>query len=228
MCIIITSWNCQGGSAAKLAASRGSILTGDDNILLLQEVGSLDDKYILRENLQTVGKTKYRTYYAEQENVKNKRCTTGVLVADNIATTYAVKFNSVKLGDVGRPLVYCILSVNGKLLYISTIHATANHHVSPDEIGRICEYWERVCKGTQNEWILMGDMNANPHELPDELRSYIIAPNEPTQKSGGTLDYVLASKEIQDYFLPYDGKNIRVDSAYRDSDHLAIQIAVDI
>ncbi|MBQ9983290.1 MAG: endonuclease/exonuclease/phosphatase family protein [Lachnospiraceae bacterium] len=228
MRIIITSWNCQGGSAAKLAASRGSILTDNNNILLLQEVGSLEERYILRENSQIIGRTKYKTYYAEQENVKNKRCTTGVLVADNIATTYAVKFSSVRLDDVKRPFVYCILSVNGKLLYISTIHATANHRVSPDEIARICEYWKQVCKGTQNEWILMGDMNADSEELPSELQSYIIAPDEPTQKSGGTLDYVLASKIIQDYFVAYDNKIIRVDSAYRDSDHLAIQIAVDI
>lgn len=53
----------------------------------------------------------------------------------------------------------CQLNINGNLLYVATIHATANQKVSDGEIKEICKTLIDICSGLTASWILMGDMN---------------------------------------------------------------------
>lgn len=105
------------------------------------------------------------------------------------------------------------------LLYVSTIHATANQKVSDGEIKEICKTLIDICSGLTAFWILMGDMNHEASHMQKELEKYpcrVIAPKSFTQKSRGTLDYAIVANDI----VPYINSPIWVDNEFRNSDQM--------
>lgn len=225
--ITIVSWNCQGDSIGTISKSSGAILKKEEShIILLQEAGAMQCK-IGTEVSQEIGKKKYKAFYQEQEDANNKRCTTGILVDQMIANEFDARFLSESIDGVRRPLVICQLNINGKLLYVATIHATANQKDSEDEIKVICKTLIDICSRLTASWILMGDMNHNAADMQEVLESYpcsVIAPDSFTQKSGGTLDYAIVANNIVQYInLP-----IEVDSVLRGSDHFAVKMRLNL
>lgn len=228
MKIMITSWNCQGDSLGTVSQSAGSIIRpGDLNIILIQETGALGEKAEKIINVEIAGNP-YKAYFVEQEDADNKRCTTGMLVDARLWGSYITVMDKCGFEHVRRPLVFCIINLDGTLLYISTIHATANNRVSKNEIKQICASWNKTCRATDNCWVLMGDMNCDADELviKDACK---IAPDEPTQRSGGILDYAIVSPDLEPYVASFRGNTrVWVDEAYRNSDHLAVKIRLDL
>lgn len=73
----------------------------------------------------------------------------------------------------------------------------------------------------------MGDMNHEAAHMRLVLGNYpcsVIAPDSFTQKSGGTLDYAIVADDI----VPYINPSIWVDSAFRNSDHFAVKMRLNL
>lgn len=223
--ITIVSWNCQGDSIGTISKSSGAILKKEEShIILLQEAGSMSVSG--KQDPVTIAGKNYTAYYKEQNDAENKRCTTGVLVDKIIEKEYAAKLYSKSITGVRRPLVICQLSINGKLLYVATFHATANQKVSDGEIKLICNDLINISSRLTASWILMGDMNHKAAPMQKVLESYpcsVIAPDSFTQKSGGTLDYAIVADDIVQYI-----NLIWVDKEFRESDHLAVKIRLNL
>lgn len=228
MPITITSWNCQGNSPDTISQSAGRIIhPQDSNIVLIQEAGSLGKCAGRIIDVKIAGKS-YKAYFEEQEDASNKRCTTGILVDAKLWGSIVTTIDKCNFMGVRRPLVFCIIDLGPALLYVSTIHPTANHKTSKDEIKLICDSWTKTCRSTDNCWILMGDMNCAADEL-DIKHACKIAPDKPTQKSGQILDYAIMSPDLEPCVARFNGgSGVWVDEAYRDSDHLAVKICLDL
>lgn len=223
--ITIVSWNCQGDSIGTISKSSGAILEErESHIILLQEAGSMSVSG--KKDLVNIAGKYYTAYYKEQNGAENKRCTTGVLVDKTIEKEYAAKLYSKSITGVRRPLVICQLNINGKLIYVATFHATANQNVSDGEIELICNDLIKICSGLTAFWILMGDMNHEADHMQEVLKGSscrVIAPDSFTQKSGGTLDYAIVANNIVQYI-----NSLWVDNEFRESDHLAVKIRLNL
>ena len=72
----------------------------------------------------------------------------------------------------------------------------------------------------------MGDMNHDAADMQEVLESYpcsVIAPDSFTQKSGGTLDYAIVANNIVQYI-----NLLWVDEEFRESDHLAVKMRLNL
>lgn len=226
--IRITSWNTQGYSLRKIFENSDIILPKSrDNILLIQEAGSLNGDMMLK-----FGRVNYQCHFAQHETANNKRCTTGILVCEN----YHCNVNPyhINLRDVRRPLVFCQIFLKHFSLYIVTVHATAYSSVSKREIESIVKYLECYVKEHGNfntQWILMGDFNLSPSQLINSenvSKENILCSRLPTHQSGRQLDYAIVSEGLARKI-----KSLNVNTGvYRcntlfESDHFSIYFEID-
>lgn len=198
----ITSWNAQGNGIDKISQSYSNILpNGKDNILLLQEAGSTYgwNKSLSGNISQSFGNTDYRGYFVPPKDAKNNRCTTGIMASVDSLNTYSMGFFKIEPFEVNRPIVIATAQFKNFYLYIVTVHATAEHHVSGPEIEYITDKLGKNAKKLGWQYLIMGDFNITPQEFIDqysEFRDNVIYTGTQTQKSGNELDYAIASSQL--------------------------------
>lgn len=90
-----------------------------------------------------------------------------------------------------------------------TIHALANRGVdAPAVVNSVFEFFRNSTRPDMQatNWMIAGDFNRNPDNLrmaietPVRNNTVILAPSDPTQRSGGILDYAVVGNAIA--FIP--------------------------
>lgn len=230
----ITSWNAQGKSIKKISDNHDNLLppkahdyarTDIDNIMLIQESGSTYeyDKSLEGDLTLKFGRTDYWGHFAQHDDAINKRCTTGIIASDSAYKNYYMRIFHIDLDAVKRPVVIAVAQFNHFPLYIVTVHATANHHVSGREIEAITEKLGKDAETLNWQYLFMGDFNITPKELIKKYnisKNNIVCTGKPTQNCTNELDYAIASDKLVPHI------NIIHHNNY-DSDHLPIYIELD-
>lgn len=192
MMINIVSWNTQGDGIRKISDSCGDFFTsGAASILLLQEAGSVCKTY--GQTFTTpFGRHNMIGYFAEQDNVDNLRCTTGIFAENTLTGSFEQQNQIAK-----RPIICLNLFAATGNYIIATIHATANHHVAANELLTACQFLNHIYAG-KSGWLLMGDFNCEPSELISKgiPATNIAASGKATQQSGSQLDYAVFSNSL--------------------------------
>lgn len=192
MKINFISWNTQGDGIRKISDSCSAFFqSGIPSILLLQEAGSVCKNYGSLFNT-SFGRHAMNGYFVEQDNVGNPRCTTGIFSETSLTGSFNKHEKIAK-----RPIVCLELSTAAGNYAIATIHATANHNVSKNELLTAAQYLDQTYFG-KNGWLLMGDFNCEPHELVATgiPSANIAASGAVTQQSGHQLDYAIFSNSL--------------------------------
>lgn len=234
MDIRITSWNTFGSSISKVSQVSGNLISSDrKDILLIQEAGATDSEcnQLIGNKSVTIGRKNFKCLFQDDLNAKNKRCTTGILVEEDLYSEAAVKFDSLQINGIRRPVVYCTLQPKGyPPLYIATIHATACSSISKHEIEIINNKFRNLTKQLDWQWILMGDFNVKPDILsqtgvPDEN---IISPSEFTHvninnpSKNAILDYAVVSDAFAGDLSVYCGEYSGT------SDHIPVYLELTV
>ncbi len=220
--IRITSWNTQGDATSSVGAVHSIVLPPQyENLLLLQESGSMASANLPENEVTTVGigLTNYTALFSPQKKVKNKRCTTGVLFSG--VPKYMRKYHT---HITKRPLVVTMLNFDSFMLAVATIHTTAKHTISRRQVKELTEwlyeYTEKKAKKTF--WILMGDFNLTPDALIRKYPEYdgLVVSSDQTTHVGEKyleLDYAIVSEGLENVFTMkrHDGF---------DSDHIPVYI----
>lgn len=206
----ITSWNTQGDAINKISGNYNNIMPNTtsglcqeeiNNIILIQEAGATYGMRIpLKGKItQTYGRTVYNGFFSQHVTAANKRCTTGIMASEKAMDSYYMDIFDIKPEAVRRPVVIAIAQFKYFSLYIATVHATANHHVSGGEIKSIFDTIQKNAKDLNWKFLIMGDFNITPSELMHSENipsTNIICTGRPTQLGGNELDYAVASPEL--------------------------------
>lgn len=231
----ITSWNAQGDAVSKISQNYDKILpsktqgytqTDIDNIMLIQEAGATYNygTPLVGDITLKFGKTDYSGHFSQHEEALNKRCTTGIIASYKACSDYSMQIFHITPDAVKRPVVIALAQFKYFSLYIVTVHATANHHVSGDEIKAVIQNLRACSKAMEWQYLFMGDFNITPKELVgkgDIPAKNIIFTGSLTQKSGNELDYAIASDKLVPYIKIAHANN------YYNSDHLPVYIELD-
>lgn len=204
----VASWNLQGSSAAsegKWSVSVRQLISGDNaaDILAVQEAGTLPQTATqtsrvipapagipiaeYRWDLGTRSRPEQAFIYYSPVDAGANRV--------NIAIVSRQQADEVIVlpppTSVSRPIIGIRL---GNEVFFS-IHALANGgRDAPAIVNTVFEHFRTRPEIT---WMILGDFNRNPASLRPELdletrvRTTFIAPNVPTQRSGGILDYAI-------------------------------------
>lgn len=192
MLINIISWNTQGDGIKKISETCGAFFaSGAASIFLLQEAGSVCKTYG-RTFTTSFGRRSMSGYFAEQDNVDNLRCTTGIFAENTLNGSFEQQDQIAK-----RPIVCLNLYTATGNYIIATIHATANHHVSTGELLTAFQALNQTYAG-KSGWLLMGDFNCEPAELISKgiPKNNIAASGKATHQSGRQLDYAIFSNSL--------------------------------
>ncbi len=229
MNIRVTSWNTFGASISKISEVSKSLISNNHlNILLIQEAGATDSEcsQLIGEKNIKIGRKEFKGFFKDDERANNKRCTTGILVEKELYDTAYVKFDSLQIKEIGRPVVFCTLQPdNYSPLYIATIHATASSKVSVKEMNILNDQFGRLARRLDWEWIVMGDFNAPPEKLTTSgiPENNIIHPDEFTHinisdpSKNAILDYAIVSDSLT-------GLEISCNEYPGTSDHIPIHL----
>lgn len=212
----------------------GSLISNDrKDILLIQEAGATDPGSNKLTDIKdvTIGQKNFKCIFQVDSKAQNKRCTTGILVEDDLYSEAVVKFDSLQINGIRRPVVYCTLQINEyPPLYIATIHATACSKISRQEIEIINNKFSNLTKKIGWEWILMGDFNVTPDILSQTgvPNNNIISPSEFTHvnindpSKNATLDYAVVSDAFVDNLSIYCGEYSGT------SDHIPVYLELTV
>lgn len=204
----IATWNLQGSSAnteSKWNISVRQLVSGNNgaDILAIQEAGSLpsttrstgriarlSDTIAMEEFTWDLG-TRSRpnsvfVYYSAVDTGANRV---------NLAIVSRQRADEIIIlpppTTVSRPIIGIRI---GNDAFFS-IHALANGGTdAPAIVNAVFAHFQNE---PQVNWIIAGDFNRSPESLRIDLRleiavrASIVAPNLPTQRSGGTLDYAV-------------------------------------
>lgn len=204
----IATWNLQGSSAnteSKWSVSVRQLVTGDNavDVLAIQEAGSLPSsanptgrivrlstEIAVEEYMWDLG-TRSRpdnvfVYYAPVDAGANRV---------NLAIVSRMRADEIIILPpptvVSRPIVGIRI---GNDVFFS-IHALANGGTDAPAI--VNAVFSHFTSRPEINWVIAGDFNRSPDSLRLDLRletrvrTTFVAPNAPTQRSGGTLDYAL-------------------------------------
>lgn len=205
----IATWNLQGSSAnteSKWNISVRQLISGENaaDILAVQEAGSLpstaistgrivrlSDEIAVEEFTWDLG-TRSRPdevfiYYARVDTGANRV---------NLALVSRQRAEEIIILPpptvVSRPIIGIRIANDA----FFSIHALANGGTdAPAIVNSVFEHFRNQ---PDISWLIAGDFNRSPNSLRLDMRleiavlSTIIAPNLPTQRSGGTLDYAVA------------------------------------
>jgi len=205
----IATWNLQGSSAnteSKWNISVRQLISGDNaaDILAIQEAGSLpstvsstgriarlSDEIAVEEFAWDLG-TRSRpdnvfVYYAPVDSGAHRV---------NLAIVSRQRADEIIIlpppTTVSRPIIG--IRINNDVFF--SIHALANGgRDAPAIVNAVYMHFQNQ---REINWLIAGDFNRDPDSLRIDLRlelsarSSIIAPNLPTQRSGGRLDYAVA------------------------------------
>lgn len=234
MIIRITSWNTFGSCISKISSVSGKLISSKRrDILLIQEAGATDNECneLIGSKDITLGNKRFKCFFQDDENAQNKRCTTGILVEEGLWSEATVKFDSLTLSGVRRPVVFCTLQPKGyPPLYIATIHATAYSRISVEEINLINDKFRAIARQVGWQWILMGDFNAEPNLLQKKgiPIANMVYPMENTHiniddsSKNKILDYAIVSDGLKGnlnaYCLGYFGI----------SDHIPVYLELEV
>lgn len=211
----VATWNLQGSSAAsesKWNINVRQLLTGSDaaDILMVQEAGTLPASarrtgrmvqptevgIPIEEYLWNLGSSRrpnfYYIYYSRID-VGANRVNLALVSRRQADEVFVVSQGSTVLQ--ARPAIGIRI---GSDVFLSA-HALAS---GGSDAGRIVEHVYRFfSESSRNRynWMLVGDFNRSPNSLQVALRSepsvenhtLIVAPTEPTHRSGNILDYAV-------------------------------------
>lgn len=212
----IATWNLQGSSAAnesKWNINVRQLITGNDSadILLVQEAGSLPasarrtgrvvqptgvgipiEEYLW--NLGTSRRPDFVYIYYSRLDVGANRVNLAIVSRQQASEVFVVSTDSSVLQS--RPAIGIRIRND---VFLSA-HALAT---GGSDAGRIVEHVYRffnMPERRQYNWMLVGDFNRSPNSLQNVLmreepdvnnNTLIVAPTEPTHRSGGILDYAI-------------------------------------
>ncbi len=227
----IISWNTQGSYGSKLSECYSELLTGADNIIMIQEAGNVGHKS--GECFDVIYGTriyshKFKACFFEQPDADNIRCTTGMLVETTIAEDPIIK--SFYL-EGKRPVVCfeCRLKNNktGEFenFVFATVHLTSNEVAAKKELAKI--YTDFECKYNNSHWFIMGDFNCDVRKIKDINNNQISSPPRQTHRSGSILDYALHSKSLSGIIKVINGVPNNEHMIPLSSDHYPISCSFD-
>ncbi len=193
----IVSWNCQGNSIERVGASQSWIDSSAQNLLLIQELGNPKDwDGRIKEGYIQYGSGRYpyifKPHFAIPKYVGNIRCSLGMLMPDDcVGKTIIMR---------PRPCLYTIVQGDRYKVLVATMHATSDggHSTSQGEIELLIQMFNKKEKslGDYDEWILMGDFNNEPSQIPKRIKDqcHMICPDKCTH-GVKVLDYAFYSSE---------------------------------
>lgn len=216
----ILSWNTQGNNITNL---KGLIKHHEyPEIVLVEEMGIVvNERSIFSVGTSSRG-IDYDCYALAHNRAKNERCTTAIMVRNNLDHDFIPpdRFDySYDSSASNRPPMGAFVS---GVTFIG-IHAIANRSAAKKQVPLLLTQIARLTNG--GLWILGGDFNLPPDDLSEVIdpneEIYISSPDSMTQKSGGTLDYFVHNLE----------ENVTVTLAqdsFTQSDHLAVLAQIDL
>ncbi|NDJ27124.1 cytolethal distending toxin subunit B family protein [Campylobacter sp. MIT 12-8780] len=203
----VASWNLQGSSAnteSKWSVSIRQLISGDNaaDILAVQEAGSLPHTATPTGREQNLSDIIVREY---NWDLGSRSRPDGVFVYYTRIDTGANRVNLAIVSRTradeiiilpppttpSRPVIGIRIDNNA----FFSVHALANG--GSDSVAIVNSVFEHFRDRPDLTWMIAGDFNRNPENLRFELnlerrvRTTIIAPDAPTQRSGGTLDYAI-------------------------------------
>lgn len=209
----VATWNLQGSSAAnenKWNISVRQLITGDGavDILAVQEAGVLPSTAMQTSrqvqpagvgipiheyewNLGTARRPdRVFIYYSRVDTGANR---VNLAIVSRVQADEVIVITPPTV--VSRPIIGIRI---GNDAFFS-VHALANRGTdSPAIVNAVFEYFNRSQTQRNVNWMIVGDFNRVPSSLQRALETMepgvanhinIIAPTNPTQQSGGTLDY---------------------------------------
>lgn len=202
---------------------------GMGHIMLIQEAGTqiAYDRLIGKVIGIEFGRKIFDGFFVPPLDVKNMRCTTGILIDRDVCSQWgAYQFDYVYDENIARPIVCCDFKIDGEILRIATIHATARENIAVEEIKKVCymlNAWQENL-ALKSKWILMGDLN----QCTDSLDGYIsdynvnrISMDTPTHQGGRALDHALFSENY-----PIEDVQLCTPDHFMGSDHIPVYIEI--
>lgn len=216
----VATWNLQGSSAAnenKWNVSVRQLITGDGavDILAIQEAGVLPSSAMVTErvvqpatigipiheytwNLGTSSRPDNVFIYYSRVDVGANRVNLAIVSRRQADEVIVIPPPTV----VSRPIIGIRI---GNDAFFS-VHALANRGIdSPAIVRAVFDYFNMRAEQRGVNWMIVGDFNRVPSMLQRSLEVSepgvarhinIIAPTNPTQQSGGTLDYGIVGNSL--------------------------------
>ncbi|MDD9158426.1 cytolethal distending toxin subunit B family protein [Aliivibrio sp. S4TY2] len=217
----VSTWNLQGSSSLtenKWNNNVRQLISGarSSDILMLQEAGSVPSSAVLtpREfytpgipmneyewNLGTNSRPQTMFIYFSRVDVGANRVNLAIVSSQRADEVIVLPPPTV----ASRPIIGIRL---GNDVFFST-HALANRGVdAPAIVNSVLQYFDRQTDPIRQaaNWMIAGDFNRSPVDLqnsldiPAQRHTQIVAPVDPTQASGGTLDYAVIGNSVS--FIP--------------------------
>ncbi|EAB5054851.1 cytolethal distending toxin subunit B family protein [Salmonella enterica] len=206
----VMTWNLQGSSAStenKWNVNVRQLLSGTAgvDILMVQEAGAIPSSAVstgrqiqpvgigipIEEytwNLGTTRREDTRYIYYSNIDVGAHRVNLAIVSRQRADNVYVLRPTTV----ASRPIIGIEL---GNDVFL-TAHALANGGPDAAAIVRATNNFFRLPQRRHLSWFLAGDFNRAPGRLENDLMTEhlerdvtVVAPTEPTQIGGGTLDY---------------------------------------
>ncbi|MFC8662024.1 FG-GAP-like repeat-containing protein [Streptomyces sp. NPDC057199] len=234
----VGDWNMQGGSNSMESkwANVPGMFRGNDavRVVALQEAGSnppggatLTDRVIRGHHTEytwPVGSDPYvlNIYWGDTGQQRNGLA----IVSPDTARDQVMLQQEGTFADSARPILGVQFD-NGtdaqghaRHIWYFTAHALSRGPTRPNDardiIATAANWMGRNAPG--QDWMVIGDFNRDPAQLPDGYQAHIARTNEATQQSGGELDYAYLSERVHGQFTTRRAWNFI-------SDHFPIRVA---
>jgi lysophospholipase L1-like esterase len=234
----VGDWNMQGGSNSietKWSNIPG-MFRGDDavRVAALQEAGSappggatLTDRVLRGHHTEytwPVGSAPYvlNIYWGDTAQQRNGLA----IVSPDTARDQVMLEQEGTFADSARSILGVQFDNgtdaqgNARHIWYFTAHALSRGPNQPNDardiIATAANWMGRNAPG--QDWMVIGDFNRDPAQLPDGYQAHIARTNEATQQSGGELDYAYLSERVHGQFTARRAWNFV-------SDHFPIRVA---
>ena len=188
MAFELLTWNSQG---AKWGEVWNAVKQRRPAVFCLQECGVPPDYGFKKFATGTFGTywsatyNGYYIFYCEWLYAVNRRCDLAILSQTKTSSFYSESNYRPMIGLEIEP---------GKFAF--TLHAPASNQAAEYNKTLLIQGIRRLAK-QPSAWICAGDFNCEPKAMASPAHWRVIASANPTQQSGGVLDYAVYAGQLQ-------------------------------